>query len=42
MSLDFALKKDKNYRPQLFLKECKYLEKSDYIFFREQLLEYIF
>ena len=26
--LDSALKKDKNYYPQVFLKECKYIEKK--------------
>ena len=25
ISLDFALKKDENYYPQVFLKECKYI-----------------
>ena len=28
ISLDSALKKDKNYYPQIFLKECKYIEKK--------------
>ena len=28
ISLDSALKKDKNYYPQNFLKECKYFEKE--------------
>ena len=27
-SLDSALKKDENYYPQVFLKECKYIEKK--------------
>ena len=27
-SLDSALKKDENYYPQVFLKECKYLRKN--------------
>ena len=26
-SVDFVLKKDENYYPQVFLKECKYIEK---------------
>ena len=26
--LDSALKKDENYYPQVFLKECKYIEKK--------------
>ena len=26
ISLDSALKKDKNYYPQVFLKKCKYIE----------------
>ena len=29
MSLDSALKKDENYYPQVFLKECKYVEKRN-------------
>ena len=28
ISLDSALKKNDNYYPQLFLKECKYVEKK--------------
>ena len=28
ISLDFALKKNYNYYPQVFLKECKYIEKK--------------
>ena len=28
ISLDSALKKDDNYYPQVFLKECKYIEKK--------------
>ena len=28
ISLDSALKKDENYYPQMFLKECKYIEKK--------------
>ena len=28
ISLDSALKKDDNYRPQVFLRECKYIEKK--------------
>ena len=28
ISLDSALKKDNNYCPQVFLKECKYVEKK--------------
>ena len=28
ISLDFALKKDANYYLQVFLKECKYIEKK--------------
>ena len=27
-SLDSALKKDENYYPQVFLKECKYIQKE--------------
>ena len=28
ISLDSAFKKDDNYYPQVFLKECKYIEKK--------------
>ena len=28
ISLDYALKKNDNYYPQVFLKECKYIEKK--------------
>ena len=28
INLDSALKKDENYNPQVFLKECKYIEKK--------------
>ena len=28
ISLDSALKKDNNYYPQVFLKECKYIEQE--------------
>ena len=28
ISLDSALKKDNNYYPQMFLKECKYIQKK--------------
>ena len=28
ISLDSVLKKDKNYYPQVFLKECKYIKKN--------------
>ena len=28
ISLDYALKKDENYYSQVFLKECKYIEKK--------------
>ena len=28
ISLDSAFKKDENYYPQAFLKECKYIEKK--------------
>ena len=27
--IDFVLKKDKNYHPRVFLKECKYTEKGE-------------
>ena len=28
ISLDSALKKDENYYPQVFLKECKYIKRK--------------
>ena len=28
ISLDYALNKDGNYYPQVFLKECKYIKKK--------------
>ena len=28
LSIDFVLKKDENYYRQVFLKECKYIEKE--------------
>ena len=28
MSLDSALKQDENYHPQVFFRECKYIEKK--------------
>ena len=28
ISLDFILQKDESYYPQVFLKECKYVEKK--------------
>ena len=28
INLDFILKKDESYYPQVFLKECKYVEKK--------------
>ena len=28
ISLDSALRKDANYQPQMFLKECKYIKKK--------------
>ena len=32
ITLDSALKKDDNNYPQVFLKECKYIEKSNYAY----------
>ena len=32
LSIDFVLKKDKKYCPQVFLKECKYIEKEKFLF----------
>ena len=28
ITIDFALKKEENYYPQVFLNECKYMEKE--------------
>ena len=30
ITVDSSLKKDENYYPQVFLKECKYIEKKAY------------
>ena len=42
ISLDFALKKDENYYPQVFLKECKYIEKRLVRHIHDNLSEYSF
>ena len=46
ISLDSALKKDDNYYPQVFLKECEYIEKrhindnlSDFLLLLMSLME---
>ena len=37
ISLDSALKKDENYYPQVFLKECKYIDTlGDFSFFGDE------
>ena len=42
ISLDSALKKDENYYPQVFLKECKYIEKRLLRHIHDNLSEYSF
>ena len=37
ISLDSAVKKDENYYPQVFLKECKYIEKKVNRYINENL-----
>ena len=37
ISLDSALKKDDNYYPQVFLKECKYIEKKVITYINDNL-----
>ena len=39
MSLDSALKKDNNYYPQVFLKECKYIETNVVRYIHDNLSE---
>ena len=39
-SLDSALKNDKNYYPQVFLKEYKYIEKKEFRPIRDDLSDF--
>ena len=41
-SLDSALKKDEKYYPQVFLKECKYIEKKLIRPFNDNLSDFSF
>ena len=38
--LDSALKKDENYYPQVFLKECKYIEKKVVRYIHDNLSDF--
>ena len=38
--LDSALKKDENYCPQVFLKECKYIKENVIIHVNDNLIDY--
>ena len=40
ISLDSALKKDENYYPQVFLKECKYIEKKVMRYINDNLSDF--
>ena len=40
ISLDFALKKDENCYPQVFLKDCKYIEKKAVRRFHDNLINF--
>ena len=42
ISLDSALKKDDNYYPQMFLKECKYIEKKVVRHINDNLSDFCF
>ena len=42
ISLDYALKKDDNYYPQMFLKECKYTEKKFVMHINDNLSDFFF
>ena len=37
ISLDYALKKDDNYYPQMLLKECKYTEKKFVLYINDYI-----
>ena len=39
-SLDSALKNDKNYYPQVFLKEYKYIEKKEFRLIHDDLSDF--
>ena len=41
VSLDSALKKDGNYYPQVFLKECKYIDNILYIYILYYIVRHI-
>ena len=40
ISLDYALKKDDNYYPQMLLKECKYTEKKFVLYINDYIWKY--
>ena len=40
ISLDSALKKDENYYPQVFIKECKYIEKKVFRHIHDNLSDF--
>ena len=40
ISLDSALKKDENHYPQVFLKECKYIEKKVMRYINDNLSDF--
>ena len=40
ISLDSALKKDDNYYPQVFVKECKYIEKKVVRYIHDKLSDF--
>ena len=42
ITLDSALKKDENYYPYVFLKECKYIEKKVVRHINDNLSEFSF
>ena len=41
ISLDSALKKDENYYPQVFLKECKYIKKKVFRLINDNLNDFL-
>ena len=40
MNLDSALKKDENYYPQVFLKDCKYIKEKVIRHVNDNLIDY--
>ena len=40
MNLDSALKKDENYYPQVFLKDCKYIKEKVIRHVSDNLIDY--